>query len=255
MTGNIFDSHAHYNDRAFDKDRAEILQTLPSKGIDTVVNIGASMDDCEAIMKLTKDYGYIYGALGVHPDDAENVPSDYIETLKKYILSNDKIKAVGEIGLDYHYEPYSKEAQKKIFTEQLELAKNLDMPVVVHSRDACEDTLKILREYRPKGVMHCFGYSAEIAEEIIKLGMYIGFTGVLTFKNAKSAIRAIKKVPLDRLLLETDCPYMAPEPYRGKRCDSSMIEMTAAKAAEILGKTPQEIADITNRNGRAFYNI
>ncbi len=255
MTGNIFDTHAHYNDQAFDKDREEMLMTLPSKGIDTIVNIGASMKDCEPIIKLTKDYGYIYGALGVHPDDAENVESDYIEKLKKYILTNDKIKAVGEIGLDYHYEPYSKEAQKKIFTEQLELAKNLDMPVVIHSRDACEDTLNILKKYRPKGVMHCFGYSAEIAEEIVKLGMYIGFTGVLTFKNAKAAVRAIKKVPLDRLLLETDCPYMAPEPYRGKRCDSSMIASTAAKAGEILGKTAQEIADITNRNGRAFYNI
>ena len=255
MTVNIFDTHAHYNDCAFDKDRTEMLMTLPSKGIDTIVNIGASMKDCEPIMKLTKEYGYIYGALGVHPDDAENVESDYIETLKKYILSNDKIKAVGEIGLDYHYEPYSKEAQKKIFVEQLELAKNLDMPVVVHSRDACEDTLNILKKYRPKGVMHCFGYSAEIAEEIVKLGMYIGFTGGRTFKNANAAVRAIKKVPLDRLLLETDCPYMAPEPYRGKRCDSSMIASTAAKAGEILGKTAQEIADITNRNARTFYNI
>ena len=255
MINNIFDSHAHYNDHAFDADRKEMLRSLPSKGIDLIVNIGASMDDCQPILALTQEYSYIYGALGVHPDDAEKVPEDYIQTLKEYILSGDKIKAVGEIGLDYHYEGYSREAQMKVFIQQLELAKELDLPVVIHSRDACEDTLNILKKYRPRGVMHCFGYSAEIAEEVVKLGMYIGFTGVLTFINAKNALRAIKKVPLDRLLLETDCPYMAPEPFRGKRCDSSMIEKTAAKAGEILGKTPEEIADITNRNARRFYNI
>lgn len=252
---NIFDSHAHYNDHAFDEDRDELLKRLPHDGIDRVVNIGASMSDCEDILALTEKYDYIYGALGVHPDDAGRVEENFTDTLKKYILSGKKIKAVGEIGLDYHYEGYSKEDQLRVFTAQLELAKELDLPVVIHSRDACEDTMAVLRKYRPVGVMHCFGYSAETAEEVISLGMYIGFTGVLTFKNAKKALKAIKKVPTDRLLVETDCPYMAPEPFRGKRCDSSMLVKTIEKAAEVLAFSPQQLADITNENGRRLYRL
>jgi TatD DNase family protein len=213
------------------------------------------MDDCEAIMKLTKDYGYIYGALGVHPDDAENVPSDYIETLKRYILSNDKIKAVGEIGLDYHYDGYDRDRQIQIFEEQMELAKELDLPVIIHSRDAVEDTLTLLKKHRPRGIVHCFSGSAEVAKEIIKLDMYIGFTGVLTFKNAKKALKALAEVPMERLLLETDCPYMAPVPFRGKRCDSSMIAYTAEKAAEIKEMDVQQLIDITCNNGKQIYNI
>lgn len=252
---NIFDSHAHYNDKAFDNDRTELLSLLKKTGVKYIVNVAAAMEDSEDILKLVREYDCIYGALGVHPDAADVTPDNFTGILKKEILSEPKIKAIGEIGLDYHYEGYSRENQKKIFVKQLELAKELDMPVIIHSRDACEDTMEILREYKPRGVMHCFGYSAEIAEEIIKMGMYISFTGVLTFKNAKKAVRALKAVPLDRLMLETDCPYMAPEPFRGKRCNSSMIEHTAAKAAEIMGVTANEIQDITLKNAKIFFGI
>lgn len=252
---NIFDSHAHYNDRAFNSDRDELLRNLPDSGVKYIVNVAAEMDDSADILKLVKSYDYIYGALGVHPEAADRTPENFTETLEKQILSEPKIRAIGEIGLDYHYDGYSTENQKKIFVAQLELAKKLEMPVIIHSRDACEDTMEILREYKPKGVMHCFGYSAEIAEEIIKMGMYISFTGVITFKNAKKAVKALKSVPLDRLMLETDCPYMAPEPYRGKRCDSSMIEQTAAKAAEIMGISSKEMQDITFENAKRFFGI
>jgi TatD DNase family protein len=171
------------------------------------------------------------------------------------IASNNKIKAVGEIGLDYHYDGYDRDLQIRFFREQLAFANELDMPVIVHSRDAVEDTVDILSEYRPKGVVHCFSGSAETAKEILKLGMYIGFTGVLTFKNAKKALKALAEVPMDKLLMETDCPYMAPEPFRGRRCDSSMIAYTAAKAAEIKGVSVQELIDITCKNGMTMYGI
>lgn len=252
---NIFDSHAHYNDHAFDSDRYELLNNLKHSGVVNIVNIAAEMNDSGDILKLVEKYDYIYGALGVHPEAADRTPDNFTEILEKQILSQPKIRAIGEIGLDYHYEGYSKENQKKIFIKQIELAKKLDMPVVIHSRDACEDTMEILREYRPNGVMHCFSYSAEIAEEIVKMGMYISFTGVITFKNAKKAVRALRTVPMDRLMLETDCPYMAPEPYRGKRCNSCMIEQTASKAAEIFSIEPQKILDITCENAKRFFCI
>lgn len=252
---NIFDSHAHYNDSAFDGDRDKLLSSLLESNVKYIVNIGASMEDNEEILNLVKKYDNIYGALGVHPEAADRTPDDFIERLEKNILSQPKIRAVGEIGLDYHYDGYTKENQIKIFKAQLELAQKLHMPVIIHSRDACEDTMTILREYKPHGVMHCFSYSAETAEEIIELGMYISFTGVITFKNAKKALKAIEKVPLNRLMLETDCPYMAPEPFRGQRCDSSMIEKTAEKAAEIFGTSTEEILNITMDNAKKFYGI
>ena len=163
--------------------------------------------------------------------------------------------AIGEIGLDYHYEGFDREKQIEVFERQVSLSKELDIPIIVHSRDATEDTLNILKKYRPSGVVHCFSGSAETAKEIINLGMYIGFTGVITFKNAKKALRSLEAVPLERLVLETDCPYMSPVPYRGKRCDSSMIAYTAEKASEIKGIPVQELLDITCRNGLDLYRI
>ena len=193
--------------------------------------------------------------MGVHPESVDETPSDYREKLTELVKSSEKVRAIGEIGLDYHYENYDRDKQILFFRQQLELARELSLPVIVHSRNASEDTLDILKEYRPAGVVHCFSGSAEVAREVIKLGMYIGFTGVLTFKNAKKALRALEAVPLDRLLLETDCPYMAPEPLRGRRCDSSMICYTAEKAAQIKGVSTQELLDITCRNGMDFYHI
>jgi len=252
---NIFDTHAHYADHAFDEDREQILASLPEKGVKYVTLASSSVEDTAENSELAQKYDYIYAAAGVHPESVDTNPADYLETVRKAISENPKIRAVGEIGLDYHYDGYDREKQIKLFREQLELACELNMPVIVHSRDACEDTLVLLREFKPKGVVHCFSGSAETAREIIRLGMYIGFTGVLTFKNAKKALRALAEVPLDRLLLETDCPYMAPVPFRGKRCDSSMIAYTAQKAAEIKGIPVDELLEITCRNGMALYNI
>lgn len=252
---NIFDTHAHYADRAFDEDRFELLDKLPEMGIKYVMLASSSVEDTAENAAIAQKYGYIYAASGVHPESVDENPENYLDIVRETALSSPKIKAIGEIGLDYHYDGYSREKQLKLFEEQLILAKELNLPVIVHSRDACEDTLNMLKKHRPKGVVHCFSGSAETAKEIIKLGMYIGFTGVLTFKNAKKALKALEEVPLDKLLLETDCPYMAPVPFRGKRCDSSMIAYTAAAVAEIKGIDTQEIIDITCENGKRFYGI
>ena len=252
---NIFDTHAHYADRAFDEDRYELLEKLPDMGVKYIMLASSSVEDTAENAAIAQKYGYIYAASGVHPESVDENPENYLDIVRETALSSPKIKAIGEIGLDYHYDGYSREKQLKLFEEQLILAKELDLPVIVHSRDACEDTLNMLKKHRPRGVVHCFSGSAETAKEIIKLGMYIGFTGVLTFKNAKKALKALEEVPLDKLLLETDCPYMAPVPFRGKRCDSSMIAYTAAAAAEIKGIDTQEIIDITCENGKRFYGI
>ncbi len=255
MYRNIFDTHSHYADSAFDGDRDELLAALPDKGVRFAALAGSSMQDSAENVALAQKYGYIYAAVGVHPESVDETPSDYREKLTELVKSSEKVRAIGEIGLDYHYENYDRDKQILFFRQQLELARELSLPVIVHSRNASEDTLDILKEYRPAGVVHCFSGSAEVAREVIKLGMYIGFTGVLTFKNAKKALRALEAVPLDRLLLETDCPYMAPEPLRGRRCDSSMICYTAEKAAQIKGISTQELLDITCRNGMDFYHI
>ncbi len=252
---NIFDTHAHYADHAFDEDRYELLDKLPDMGVKYVMLASSSVEDTAENAAIAEKYDYIYAASGVHPESVEGNPADYLDIVRNTALSSPKIKAIGEIGLDYHYDGYSREKQIKLFEEQLVLAKELDMPVIVHSRDACEDTLNLLKKHKPMGVVHCFSGSAETAKEIVKLGMYVGFTGVLTFKNAKKAIKALAEVPVERLLLETDCPYMAPVPFRGKRCDSSMIAYTAAAAAEVKGMDVQEIIDITCENGKRFYRI
>lgn len=252
---NIFDTHAHYADHAFDSDRDELLSSLSENGVKYVMLASSSVDDTRENALLAEKYDYIYAASGVHPESVDTNPADYLDIVKNTILSSPKIKAVGEIGLDYHYEGYDRDKQIKLFEEQLVLANELSLPLIVHSRDACEDTLNILKKHKPFGVVHCFSGSAETAKEIIKLGMYIGFTGVITFKNAKKALKALEVVPLDRLLLETDCPYMSPVPFRGKRCDSSMIAYTAEKAAEIKHIDTQELIDITCENAKKFYLI
>lgn len=255
MISNIFDTHAHYADHAFDGDRDRILAELPQKGVKYVMLASSSLEDTAENSVLAEKYDYIYAAAGVHPENADSTPADYLEKVRRTAVDSPKVRAIGEIGLDYHYEGYDREKQIVLFEEQLELAKELGLPVIIHSRDAWEDTFQILKKHRPKGILHCFSGSAETAREIVKLGMYIGFTGVLTFKNAKKALKALAVVPMDRLLLETDCPYMAPVPFRGKRCDSSMIAYTAEKAAEIKGTDVQELVDITCENGKRIYSI
>ena len=248
----IFDTHAHYLKRDFGDERDKVLDELPAKNVERVLAIGCGLDEFEEVSGIINRYDYIYGAFGVHPEYAENLPQNFTEHIEN-ALKQQKAVALGEFGLDYHYNDQNKDIQREVFIAQLKLAQKLDLPVIIHSRDACADTMEILREYKPRGVMHCFSYSAETAEEVVRLGMYIGFTGVLTFKNAKKALAACEAIPIDRLLLETDCPYMAPEPFRGKRCDSSMIEFTAAKMAEIKGVSAEEMIEIANKNGRRLF--
>ena len=248
----IIDSHAHYDDSSFDADREEVLRELFSGEICKIVNIGCSVKSSYLSVKLAAEYGGIYAAVGLHPDAADEI--DRIGEIRS-LCGTKKAVAVGEIGLDYHYEEHSRDIQKKAFEEQLKLAAELDMPVVIHSRDAWEDTMELLRKYRPKGVMHCFSGSAEIAREIVEMGMYVGFTGVVTFKNAKKAFKALEAVPLDRLLVETDCPYMAPEPNRGKRNYSGYLPYTVAAMAAVKGVSPDEMAEITAENAERLFNI
>lgn len=248
----IIDSHAHYDDSSFDADREEVLRELFSGEICKIVNIGCSVKSSYSSVKLAEEYEGIYAAVGLHPDAADEI--DRIDEIRR-LCDNKKVVAVGEIGLDYHYEEHSRDIQKKAFEEQLKLAVELDMPVVIHSRDAWEDTMELLRKYRPKGVMHCFSGSAEIAREIVGMGMYVGFTGVVTFKNAKKALKALEAVPKDRLLVETDCPYMAPEPNRGKRNYSGYLPYTIAAVAAAKGVSPDEMAEITAENAERLFNI
>lgn len=251
----LTDTHAHYDDEAFDPDRRELLQRLFSETVGKIITVGCAADRWADTISLAESYENIYAAVGIHPEDIYDLPSDYLGHIEK-LAENPKVVAIGEMGLDYHYENYDREKQIKIFTEQLRLADKLSMPVIIHSRDAAEDTLNIIRAEKPKkAVMHCFSGSAETAAEILSLGLYISFTGVLTFKNAKKAIAACEAVPADRLMLETDCPYMAPVPYRGQRCDSSMILSTAAKMAEIKGVSTEEMIDICNKNAERFFGI
>ena len=252
---NIFDTHSHYTDISFDKDRDEILSSFQEKGVRYIMLASTCTEDIKSNAELAEKYDYIYTSAGFHPENLDNLPENYIDIIRNAVIENPKALAVGEIGLDYHYDGYNRENQIEVFEKQIILANELKKPVIVHCRDASEDTLNILKKHKPAGVMHCFNGSAEMAKEILKLGMYIGFTGVITFKNAKKAIKALEAVPLEKLVLETDCPYMSPEPFRGKRSESPMIEYTATKASEIKGVPVQELLDITCRNGMELYGI
>ena len=254
MIENIFESHAHFDDERFDEDREELLASMQSKGVRFAINIGSCLQSSQASVDLADKYDFIYAAVGVHPEVVEDITDEGIEKLRE-LVRNKKVVAIGEIGLDYHYRDDNKEEQIAAFRRQMDLAKELSLPVIIHSRDATEDTMKVLSEYKLPGVVHCFSGSAETAKEVIKLGMHVGFTGVVTFKNARRALEAVEAVPLNRLLCETDCPYMAPEPNRGKRCDSTMLEFILAKMAEIKGVTPQQLADITCENAKKLFGV
>lgn len=250
----IFDTHSHYTDDSFAPDREEVLRTLPEHGVVHAVLAGTTMEDSAAGIALAHAHEILYAAVGIHPETAGSQPADYLAQLEK-LAAQPKVVAIGEIGLDYHYAGYDREQQIILLREQLDLAKQLDLPVIIHARDATEDYIRILEEFRPRGVVHCFSGSAETAQQVLKLGMYIGFTGILTFSNAKKARRALAAVPEDRLVLETDCPYMAPVPMRGRRCDSTMIPYTAEAAAQVLGKDMQTVLEQTCRNGERLFGI
>ncbi len=252
----LFDTHAHMDDRAFDEDRAELLESLPQQGIQLLMNPGCSLASSYNTSNLAQQYDYIYAAVGSHPDVADEVNEEVLEEYRKLCKLNPKIKAIGEIGLDYHYEDIPREIQLKAFRMQMALARELGLPVIVHERDAHEDGMKVVDEFSDvTGVFHCYSGSAEMAKELVKRGWYIGFTGVLTFKNARKAIEVASSIPLDRIVLETDCPYMSPEPFRGKRNDPGKLYRMAEKLAEIRGLTLEEIHAITTENGKRLYRL
>ena len=251
----VIDTHAHYDDEAFDEDRNELLKEMFENSVERIITIGCTMERSRMALELAEKYDEIYCAVGIHPEDCYDLPENYLDELKDMALSSKKVVAIGEIGLDYHSEGYKRDRQITVFKEQLALAKELSLPVVIHSREATLDTMEILREYKPKGVMHCFSGSAETAREIIDLGMMISFTGVITFKNAKKAVEACSAIPLDRIMLETDCPYMAPVPYRGKRNISSYVYNIAEKIAEIKGISVKETIEICNENAVRFFGL
>ena len=252
----LFDTHAHLNDPAFDPDREALLESFASAGVGLVMNAGCSLESSRDIVAMAAKYPWLYASVGSHPDSADEVCDEVLEEYIKLCKRNPKIKAIGEIGLDYHYEDIPREIQKKAFIAQMELAKELDMPVIVHERDAHEDGMNIIRQFPTvKGVFHCYSGSAEMAKQLVKLGWYIGFTGVLTFKNARKAVETAQAIPLDRIVIETDCPFMAPEPFRGKRNDPSLVYRVAEKLAELRGITPEEARRITFENGKRLYRI
>ena len=254
MYSNIFDTHAHYDDSRFDEDRDELLSSIQSKGVSHIVNCGCDLKSSLTTVALSEKYDFIYAAVGVHAHEAEEATESDLDEIRK-LYSKNKVVAVGEVGLDYHYDFSPRERQIEIFERQLKLATDLGLPVIVHDREAHEDTMNLLKKYRPKGVVHCFSGSAEMAKEIVKLGMYIGIGGAVTFKNAKKPVEVVEYLPLDRLLLETDAPYMTPVPFRGTRCDSTHIAYTAEKIAEIKGIDVQELIDICNENSKKLFNI
>ena len=252
----LFDTHAHMDDRAFDTDRETLLADLPAQGLALVMNPGCSLSSSYHADRLSKQYPYLYAAVGSHPDAADEVDEQVLEEYRQLCAGNPKIKAIGEIGLDYHYEDIPRDLQKKAFRMQMALAKELNLPVIVHEREAHADALEILDEFpEVTGVFHCYSGSAEMAKELVRRGWYIGFTGVLTFKNAKKAVEVAQAVPLDRLVLETDCPYMAPEPFRGKRNHPGYLYRMAERLAEIKGITTEEAAKATLENGKRLYRM
>ncbi|MBR3737148.1 MAG: TatD family hydrolase [Eubacterium sp.] len=251
---NIFDTHSHYDDERFENDIEELLNSLPKKGVSNIVSCGCDIDSSLANKRLSEKYDYLYFAAGFHPENLEGFSLDDLGKIRE-ISKDEKCLAIGEIGLDYHWMTSSKEVQKEFFAAQMALSNEVSLPVIVHDREAHGDTLELLKEFKPKGVMHCFSGSAEMAKEIIKLGMYIGLNGVVTFKNARKSLEVVREIPLERLVLETDCPYLAPEPNREKRNDSSLIPFIAEKIGGVLNMSAQEILDITNQNAKRLFEI
>ena len=254
MYTNIFDTHAHYDDEAFDSDRESLILSLKDRGVVGIVSCGCDIASTVANQNLSHRFDDFYFAAGFHPENLEDFSVEDLEKLEPF-FADEKCVAVGEIGLDYHWMNSTKEKQRELFVAQIELANAKGLPVIVHDREAHGDTLDILKATKPSGVLHCFSGSVEMAREIIKLDMYIGFNGVVTFNNARKSLEVAKEIPLDRLVLETDCPYLAPTPHRGKRNDSSLIPFVAERIGELLNIDAQELLDITSENAKRLYNL
>lgn len=253
----IFDTHAHYDDEQFDPDRDELLLSMGSHNVGTIINVGASLAGCRASVALADKYDFIYAAVGVHPDEVGDLDEAFLQWMSQTVRSNPKVVAIGEIGLDYHWDVEPREVQQKWFIRQMELARELQVPIAVHSRDAAKDTFDLISEHGRdlQGVIHCFSYSPEMAQEYVRLGYHIGLGGVVTFKNARKAKETAAVVPLERILLETDCPYMAPTPFRGKRNSSILIDYVAEEIARIRGISKEEVIAVTEENARGLFGI
>lgn len=250
-----FDTHAHVDDARYDEDRAEMLEKCREKGVSLIMNIGAHLPSSRAAVALSEQYEDIYATVGFHPCDTYDLTEEHYAQLEE-LAGHGKVKAIGEIGLDYHYEDTDKEKQHIAFRRQMALAEKLGLPVVIHSREATQDTLAVLREYpNVKGVVHSYSGSVETAKILLGMGYYLSFNGIVTFKNAHKAREVLAILPHDRVLIETDCPYLAPDPHRGERNDPSLVPFVAAKVAEIWGITQEEVARITLENGKRFYGI
>lgn len=253
----MIDSHAHYDDEAFDIDRDTLLKSMSDNGIETIVNVGANIKGSKESVALSEAYPFIYAAIGVHPSDVDELNEEKLTWLKD-MSKHDKVVAIGEIGLDYHYEDTDKELQKKWFVIQMQLAKEVNKPIIIHSRDAARDTITLMKEAKAEeipGVVHCYSYTKESAREYLQMGYYFGIGGVLTFKNAKKLKEAVAYIPLDHILLETDSPYLAPEPFRGKRNSSLYLPYVVSEMASIKGISEEEIIRITTENTKQLFGI
>ena len=252
----IFDTHAHYDDKQFAEDRDQVLSSMQEQGVGTIVDASATVDSWERVLELTKRYPFVYGMIGVHPDEVGDLNEENFARMEQ-LLHEEKIVAVGEIGLDYYWDKEQHEIQKEWFIRQLQLARKLNMPVNIHSREAAQDTMEIMKKYAAdmKAIIHCYSYSKEMAEEYVKMGYLLGIGGVVTFKNAKKLKEVVKAVPLSHIVLETDCPYLAPEPNRGKRNASSNLIYVAQTIAELKGTTTEEVIAVTEENARKFYGL
>lgn len=252
----IFDTHAHYDDEQFDHDRHELLTGMKEHGVGLIVNVSAEMASWERTIALTQEYPFIYGTIGVHPDEIGDLNEESFERMKG-LLSIDKIVAVGEIGLDYYWDNQPRDVQKQWFIRQLLMAREQNLPVVIHSRDAAEDTLRIMKEYASDlpAIIHCFSYSRELAKEYVKMGYYIGIGGVVTFKNARKLKAVAEETPIEHILLETDCPYLAPVPNRGKRNSSANLIYVVEEIARLKGMSAEDVISITEINAKKFYRL
>ncbi len=253
----IFDTHAHYDDEQFDTDRDALLRGMQEHEVGTIINVGASLDGCRRSVELADRYDFMYAAVGVHPDEVGMLDEAFLAWMRETAGAHEKVVAVGEIGLDYHWDVEPREVQKKWFIRQMELARELNLPICVHSRDAAKDTYDLIAEYGQglSGVIHCYSYSPQMAAEYVKMGYHIGLGGVVTFKNAKKSKETAQLVPIEKILLETDSPYMAPVPFRGKRNNSAYLHYVAEEIAELKDMTKEEVIEQTEKNARQLFGI